>query len=163
MIAEVESDVGRVESQEDEVVHLVRIDLDVSMLNDDEEDFLGACIDTGVSMLLVGREKAEAYRTMMNIPLVIEKRQNCTFRFGSQKKSSLEVSKFRIPYANSKMIELQLDVIEVIIPFLFGMDRLDEYKMYANNVEDILVRVDTKWTHPMTRKLGICSTNGQRK
>ena len=85
LIAEVESDVRHVESQEDEDVHLVSIDLDVYMLNDDEEDFLGACLDTGDSMTFVGREKAEAYCTMMNMPLVIEKRQNRTFRFGSQK------------------------------------------------------------------------------
>ena len=73
----------------------------------------------------------------LNIPLVIEKRQDRTFRFGSQKKASPCVSKFRIPYANGKMMELQLDVIDINIPFLLGPDKLDEYEMYVNNVEDI--------------------------
>ena len=86
LIAEVENDVRCMESQEDGVVHLVNTDIDVYMLNGDEENFLAACLDSGASTSLVGCEQAEAYCTVMNIPLVIEKRQNRTFRFGWQKK-----------------------------------------------------------------------------
>ena len=51
------------------------------------------------------------------------------------------------------MMKLHPDVIDINIAFLFGLDRLDEYKMYANNVEDTLVGVDPKWTHLITRNL----------
>ena len=48
-----------VKSQEGKAVHLFSIDLDVYMLNDDEEDLLGAFLDTEASMSLVGREQAK--------------------------------------------------------------------------------------------------------
>ena len=51
----------RVESQEGEVVHLFSIDLDAYRLNDDDEDFLAACLDTWASISLLCREQAEAY------------------------------------------------------------------------------------------------------
>ena len=81
---------------------------------------------------------------MMNIPLVIDKILHRTFRLASQKKASLDVSNFRIPYGNGQMMELHLDEIDTNILILFGLDRLDEYKMYVNNVEDLLIGVDPK-------------------
>ena len=56
LIADVEREVRRLESQDDEVVDLFSIDLDVYMLNDAEEDFLSACFDNGASIRLVGRK-----------------------------------------------------------------------------------------------------------
>ena len=40
LMVEVESDVCRTESQEKEILHLVSIEIDVYLLNDDEEDLL---------------------------------------------------------------------------------------------------------------------------
>ena len=52
------------------------------------------------------------------------------------------------------MMELHCDVIDIYIPLLFGLGRLEEYKIYVNNVEDILVGVDPRQTNSITRKLG---------
>ena len=37
---------------------------------------------------------------------------------------------------------------------MLGLDKLDEYKMYLNNVENILVCTEPKHKHPITRKIG---------
>ena len=65
---------------------------------------------------------------MMGIRLVTEPNTNRTFKFGSQNTKSIETTNFMIPYAEDKYIEFHLEFIEVNIPFLYGLDKLDEYK-----------------------------------
>ena len=47
---------------------------------------------------------------------------------------------------------LRLDVVEVNIPLLLGLDSMGEFK---NNVLDLLICVQPPWGHPTTRKHGL--------
>ena len=91
---------------------------------------------------------------MMDIPLLIEERIQRTFKFGSKKKSRLGAAKFWILYGGNQMVDIYLDVVDINIPLLLGIDRLDEQKLYVNNIKDVLVWVEPKWSHPITQKLG---------
>lgn len=75
------------------------------------------------------------------------------FKFGSQNKASLGSAKFRIPYRGNQMKEIYLDVVDINIPLFLGLDRLNEQKMYVNNIEDVLLCVEPKRSHSITRKL----------
>ena len=129
------------------------MDIDVYMLKNEKKELLGVCLDTGASMSLVGREQGEAYCKMIGIPLIIEERMESTFKFGSQKKASLGTAKLWIPYGGSQMMEIYLDVVDINIPLLLGIDRLSEQKTYVNNIKDVLVCVELKRFHQITRKL----------
>ena len=49
-------------------------------------------------------------------------------------------------------MEIYLDVVDISIPLLLGLSRLDEHKLYISNIEDVLVCVEPKCSHPITRK-----------
>ena len=90
----------------------------------------------------------------MGIPIVIEERIQHTFKFGSQKKASLGAAKFWIPYGGNQIMDMYLDVVDINIPLLLDLEKLDEQKLYVNNIKNVLVCVEPKWSHPITRKLG---------
>ena len=133
---------------------MIDINPDVYVLDGSKQEFLGASLDTGATVSIVGREQAEEYCRMMDIPLVIEPKRNRTFKFGSERKLSKGVVKFWIPYAGDKIINTSLDVVDINVPLILGLDELDEYITYVNNVEVILVCTEPEHKHPINRKLG---------
>ena len=137
LMAEFDDEVNGEVPDKEENGHLVDIDLDVYILDVNKKEFFEACIDTGASVSLVGREKAEPYCRMMGEALVVEKRQGRTFKFGTLRKPSLGVIKIRFPYACNRMIDIYLDVIDINVSLLMGLDRLDEYKLYVSNMKNI--------------------------
>ena len=58
---EFEDEVDEVEATEERNVLLGNIDLEVYILDESEQRFLGACLDTGATVSLIGRNQAEAY------------------------------------------------------------------------------------------------------
>ena len=91
---------------------------------------------------------------MMNVPLLIESSPPRTFKFGSQRKKSIGATEVKVLYGQDKLVLLRLDVIEVNIPILLGLDTLDKFKMYVNNVLDLLTCMKPPWEQPITRKNG---------
>ena len=53
------------------------------------------------------------------------------------------------------MMEIYFDVVDINVPLLLGPDRLDEHKLYVNNIKEILVCVEPKWSHLIMGKLGL--------
>ena len=76
LMAEFEDNGDEAEVGGEETVFLVNVDLEIYLLDNDYRRFLGAWLDTGVTMSLVGYEQAEAYTRMMEISLVIESNTN---------------------------------------------------------------------------------------
>lgn len=58
-------------------------------------------------------------------PLFVEKCTSKFFNFGGQKSLSLKKARFRIPYTESKVMDLELDVVDVNVPLLVGLEVLD--------------------------------------
>jgi len=52
------------------------------------------------------------------------------------------------------IIIMAFDVIMLNMPFLLGLDTLNRYKMYVNNVTDELVCVNEEVSFPTTRSDG---------
>ena len=77
------------ENNEGNAVHLVEADFSVYTIKNDKNLFLGACLDTGASVSLIRRQKAEKYSKKAINPLLIEITPKKTFRFGSQTKQSI--------------------------------------------------------------------------
>ncbi len=133
---------------------MIDINLDFYVLDGSKQEFLGACLGTGATVSVVGLKQAEEYCRMMNVSLVIEPKRNRSFKFGSERKPSKGVVRFWMPYAGDQIINISLDVVDINVPLILGLDKLEEYKMYVNNVENILVCTEPKHKHHITRKLG---------
>ena len=118
------------------------------------EPFNGACLDTGAQRSVVGKPQAEAYYQFMGIPLAIQPSTPLTYKFGSEKTVSIGKAKFRIPYAGTKHMFLNLDVVDIDVPLLVGLDVMDEYKLMVDNLDNRLVCKKPFWSAPLTRKRG---------
>ena len=64
------------------------------------------------------------------------KRSEQTFKFGDDLQKSVGTINIRIPIKLHHVIKLYVDVVDVNVPFLLGLDFLDKYKMYPNTVEN---------------------------
>ena len=130
------------------------IDLELYTLSESHPRYLGACLSSGATVSLISYEQAEGYCEMLEIPLSINPRKGRTFKLGSLMEPSIGTTKIRVPYREGLFMDLDLDVVDINFPLLLGLDKLDQYKCYVNNVENIMVCVQPRWQHSITRKLG---------
>eukprot|EP00171_Calliarthron_tuberculosum_P018035 IDg18035t1 len=126
----------------------------INFTSEVENGFLGACLDIGATKSVVGRKQAEEYYKFLGIPLVIKKSTSNLFKFGEHRVRSIGVSLFRIPYANDRTILEELDVVDINVPLLIGLDLMDKHKIFVDNVDNKLVCKDLQWCHQVKRKLG---------
>lgn len=76
------------------------------------------------------------------------------YRFGGSRHASIGTLTMRIPLADDFFMELSVDVVDVNVPLLFGLDTLDKFHMYANTVLNRLVCEAYSVSVPLVRKLG---------
>eukprot|EP00171_Calliarthron_tuberculosum_P001155 IDg1155t1 len=108
-------------------------------------DFHGACIDTGAQKSVVGRMQAESYYRWLGLPLLMMKSTNMVYKFGTYREPSIGTAKFKIPYADDREIVVELDVVNLNVPLLIGLDVLDKYKLFVDTVENKIVCKNPKW------------------
>lgn len=85
---------------------------------------------------------------LMEIPLKSD------FRFGVHKHKSLGLIENRIPVSNSHYIPREVDVIDIDVPFLLGLDVLMKYGMVIDT-DKLRIRSNLEgWDIPLVRKRG---------
>ncbi len=120
----------------------------------DTNVFLGACLDTGAERTVIGRQQAAAYARFAGNELHLTEPKNAAFRFGGSDYPSRGVLRICVPLADDLFLPMDVDVVDVNIPFLFGLDALDANEMYVNNVANKLICVAYNLSIPVTRKYG---------
>lgn len=119
------------------------------------EDFQGACVDTGAQRTVIGKQQAYAYLKWAGLQRRLEQDKTPeVYRFGGSRHASIGTLTIRIPLADDYFLELTVDVVDVNVPLLFGLDTLDKFHMYANTVLNRLVCEAYSVTMPLVRKLG---------
>ena len=113
----------------------------------------GACIDTGAQTTVIGKRQAKEYCKYMGFKFK-PKRSEQTYKFGDDLQKSVGTINIRIPIKHHRVIKLDVDVVDVNVPFLLGLDFLDKYKMYPNTVENKMVCPDLDINIPLVRKHG---------
>lgn len=113
--------------------------------------FKGACLDIGSQQSCIGKYQAKAYCRQQNLKFKLTP-SNIIFRFGNTYFKSMGTLPIRIPTPDYSFIHLEVDVINADIPFLLGIDVLDNQQMYADNTENKLVSKRYGWTLPIIRR-----------
>lgn len=88
------------------------------------QKFQGAFLDTGALRSVVGKGQTEAYYRYMGILLTLILSTPKLFNFDSQRKASIGKEKFRILYGPNNHLIVELEVIDIGIPLLLGLDVL---------------------------------------
>lgn len=88
---------------------------------------------------MIGRQQAAAYTRFTGSELHMAEPKNAALRSGGSDYPSLGVLRIRVLLAEDLFLPMNVDVVDVNLPFLFGLDALDVNKMYVNNVSNELV------------------------
>jgi hypothetical protein len=115
--------------------------------------FEGACIDTGCFFSCSGLKQAKAYCHDLRIPFILRPSKR-RFRFGSSVRSSLGQLLVQLPARRDKPILLSVDVVDLDVPLLIGLDFLDSQGLYWNSVTNKLVHHATNTSVPTIRRAG---------
>jgi hypothetical protein len=118
-----------------------------------QAEFLGACLDTGAQRSVIGLSQAKAYcrfsgtkfRPMPN---------NNSYRFGSDRQRSLGSMGIRMAVPGGSFLSVKVDVVAADIPFLIGLDALDDFGLNVLTVQNILESVGEGRNLPLVPKLG---------
>jgi hypothetical protein len=117
--------------------------------------FIGAVLDTGAQKSVIGLTQAQAYcrehDAQIRTPGSAKSRSS--FKFGSHVHRSVGTVSISIPTPKNLLIH-NVDVIDLGIPLLLGLDFLDEHSFNPLSVQNNLWCVDGKWSLPITRKHG---------
>ena len=118
------------------------------------DTFHGACLNTGAQKTVIGKQQAEAYvlahgdRRPMGPP-----RPN-VFRFGGGRHPSVATLTVRMPITQDFFLILTIDVVELSVPLLLGLEKMDQHRLYFYNTTNKLVCVNEGVILPVVRKLG---------
>lgn len=115
--------------------------------------FEGACLDGGASKSVIRKRQAQAYCRMFKkefrlCPSLV------TYIFGNGSCASMGKLELRLPLPDGQFLPLLIDVVDADIPFLLGLDVLDNERLVADNVSNVLESRRDKWKLPIKRKHG---------
>jgi hypothetical protein len=113
-------------------------------------------LDTGAQKSVIGNIQAESYCRENNTRFNLEPpalSSPSLFKFGSSLVQSMGMIRISTPIPGPhNFIELCVDVVNVDIPLLLGLDFLDKHQLNPLNVQNQLWCVTEKWTLPIVRK-----------
>lgn len=102
----------------------------------------------------MGRRQAVAYARLARIPSTLATTRPTKFLLGGVVTPSAGTLDIRVPIAPTMYATLRVDVVDVDIPFLMGLDALDALALYVNTVENKLKCDRRGIATPLTRKYG---------
>ena len=117
--------------------------------------FFGACIDTGTQKSVIGVEQARAYCQFMNVQYEPERMERwMSFKFGNTRHTGLGELEVRMPVDNTYFLSISIQVVDVNVPLLLGLDFLDAFGMNVDASRDILRSEERGWSFDLVRKFG---------
>lgn len=122
--------------------------------------FEGACIDTGAQRSVIGSAQGHAYCRFMNIPYAIEPPKRLrTFRFADKCYRGLGYLEIRLPVNDAHFIQLSIDVVDINVPLLVGLDLMEAFQMTIDTNECKLISKSELWSLPLLRNMDICTSS----
>jgi hypothetical protein len=115
-------------------------------------------LDTGAQKSVIGQIQAESYCRENNTRFKLDPStlsSTTFFKFGSSLAKSIGMIRISIPIPGPKyFIELCVDVVNVDIPLLLGLDFLGKHQLNPLSVQNQLWCVTERWTLSIIRKNG---------
>lgn len=109
-------------------------------------------MDTGATRTVIGQQQALAYARLVGAPYEWAPDKPASYLFGGVSTPSLGTLRMRVPVSSTLYADLCVHVVDFAVPFLFGLDLLDELGLYVNNVEDRLKCDRRGISTPLVRK-----------
>ena len=117
--------------------------------------FVGACIDTGAQRSVIGRKQALAYCDFSGTPFDVDTvRNRRVYKFGEKRYKGLGTLLIRIPVDADHFISAEVEVVDLDVPFLIGLEFLVQHGMLIDTAHNILISEVGRWQIPLVSKHG---------
>ena len=117
--------------------------------------FLGACIDSAAEKSVIGKPQAELYSQLYGLPFNLEpSKARPSFSFGTHRHIGLGKLDIRVPISEDYFLPLKIEVVNIDIPFLLGLDSMTKYGMVLDIHARTLSSKLDGWEVPLIRKRG---------
>lgn len=113
----------------------------------------GACIDTRALKIFIQHKQALPYFSCIGITFKPIK-SFTKFWFGHSNCKSFWTVPFSVPWVEKDVVCIEVDVVTANVPFLIGLDLLDEHLLYVNNMPKELRITGFNMKIPLTCKRG---------
>lgn len=114
-----------------------------------QEEWYGACLDTVAQTTVIGLKQAKVYCKIMGSSLKM-KSSNNKYRFGENKQVSLGPTALRKRFQHNMIVTRRIDVVHASAPVLIGLDLLDKYGPYVNNIRRCTMLSETQQWYSLT-------------
>lgn len=115
--------------------------------------FAGACLDTGAQRSVCGLSQAQAYSNEHPGSFSATE-SNVRFRFGEQVVPAIGLIRIRIPITASLHLDLAVDVVDLDIPLILGLDILRGKGLLVDYINNELKFCNHDLSLPITSKYG---------
>jgi len=121
----------------------------------DVDVFHGACLDTGAQRTVIGNSQAKAYLASIGRDAKLATSKDLgRYRLGGGSYVTIGIVHIRVPIAEDFFLPLTVNSMDLNLPFLMGLDILDVYRMYFNNMTNHLVCINEVVSVPLVRNFG---------
>jgi len=125
------------------------------VLSTSVEHIEGACLGTGAQRTVIGEARARAFsRFSANSRQLKLSKVTDIYRFGRGRDKAIGTMDIDVPLGSTFIMRLTVDVVDLNVPFLLGLDVMDKYRLYVNTVSNHLVCVKEGVDLPVVRKYG---------
>ena len=120
-----------------------------------ESPFRGACVDTGAQKSVIGKPQAQAYCKGAPIPFKPKLRHaRRLYKFGDRKFEGMRLLKIRILVIDDFFLSFEVEIVNVDVPLLIGLERLDTFKVSIDLANDRMLSRDGEWEIHLKRDQG---------
>lgn len=139
------------------------------MVNLSHEDsrsalFLGACIDTSAQRSVIGRKQAVAYCAFSGILFQVDTVcKHRVYKFGEKRYKGLGTLLIRIPVDADRFISADVEVVDLDVPFLIGLEFLVQHGMLIDTAHNLLISDVGGCQLPLVSKRGHLFLSGRMK
>ena len=117
--------------------------------------FLGACIDSTTEKSVTSKPQTELYSQFYVLPFSLEpSKARPSFSFGTYRHIGLGKLDIRVPISEDYFLPLKIDIVNIDIPFLLGLDSMTRYGMVLDIHAQTLSSWLDGWEVPLIGKRG---------
>ena len=111
-----------------------------------ESPFRGAFVDTGAQKSVIGKPQAQAYCKEARIPFKPKPRHGRRlYKFGDRKFEGMGLLEIRIPVTDDFFLSFDVEVVNVDVPLLIGLEFLDTFKVSIDLANDRMLSRGGEW------------------
>ena len=151
-----DSELEKLINDKGELVSTIHVVDSSFILQSASQTFDGMCVDSAAQHTVIGKQQAMAFCSSNGIEYSPKSYPGTppTFSFGTHKHTSEGYILVRIPVTNDSFLSIKAPIVDINVPFLFGLENMLKYKIVLDVDNAVMFSKLQGWTLPLRFKNG---------